>query len=194
MACAQRPHCPLLANKCIVLCALALTGSVWTALQVAGTNAVLANDREQGPTSDRPGVAVADMAQGMPGITPSSAFNLAYKDYLMGRYELAVRGFQRFIKDFPWSSLIPKAHFWLGKSYYNLKDYERAIQTLEYLVAQYPHHEMVPVALFRLSFATAETGDLVTAEQYRQRLIHEFPTSTEAALVQYWMAEMRGSG
>ena len=39
------------------------------------------------------------------GITPTSAFNLAYNDYLNGKYELAVAGFQRFIKDFSGTSL-----------------------------------------------------------------------------------------
>ena len=29
------------------------------------------------------------------GITPTSAFNLAYNDYLNGKYELSVAGFQR---------------------------------------------------------------------------------------------------
>jgi len=67
---------------------------------------------------------------GVPGITPTSAFNLAYNDYLNGKYELAVAGFQRFIKDFPGTSLTPNAHYWLGESYYNQKDYTRAIRPL----------------------------------------------------------------
>ena len=60
---------------------------------------------------------------GVPGITPTSAFNLAYNDYLNGKYDLAVAGFQRFTKDFPGTSLTPNAHYWLGESLYNQKDY-----------------------------------------------------------------------
>ena len=55
---------------------------------------------------------------GVPSITPTSAFNLAYNDYLNGKFDLAVSGFQRFIKDFPSTSLTPNAHYWLGESYY----------------------------------------------------------------------------
>src|SRR5207249_4839702 len=92
----------------------------------------------------------APLIQGMPGISPTSAFNLAYNDYLNGRYELAVTGFQRFLKDFPSTSLAPNAHYWLGESYYDLKDYVRAMQSFDRVVKEYPGHEKVPSALFKL--------------------------------------------
>lgn len=99
------------------------------------------------------------------GITPTSAFNLAYNDYLNGNYELSVAGFQRFVKDFPGTSLTPNAQYWLGDSYYNLKDYGRAIQTFDSLVAEYPGNEKVPAALYKLGLATAETGDLAKSRK-----------------------------
>ena len=43
---------------------------------------------------------VSTMMPGVPTITPTSAFNLAYNDYLNGKYDLAAAGFQRFVKDF----------------------------------------------------------------------------------------------
>src|SRR5215211_5717023 len=117
---------------------------------------------------------------GVPGITPTSAFNLAYNDYLNGKYELAVAGFQRFTKDFPGTSLTPNAQYWLGESYYNLKDYSRAIQSFEYLVAEYPGNEKVPAALYKLGLATSETGDLVKSRKYLKRVLEEFPSSDES--------------
>lgn len=128
---------------------------------------------------------------GMPGITPTSAFNLAYNDYLNGKYELAVSGFQRFIKDFPGTSLTPNAQYWLGESYYNLKDYGRAIQTFEYLIAEYPGNEKVPAALYKLGLASAETGDLVKSRKNLKRVLEEFPASEESRLVKNKLAELR---
>lgn len=130
-------------------------------------------------------------APAVPGITPTSAFNLAYNDYLNGKYELAVSGFQRFVKDFPGTSLTPNAHYWLGESYYNLKDYGRAIQTFEYLVAEYPGNEKVPAALYKLGLATSETGDLVKSRKYLKRVLEEFPASEESKLVKNKLAEIR---
>jgi tol-pal system protein YbgF len=125
------------------------------------------------------------------GITPTSAFNLAYNDYLNGKYELSVAGFQRFIKDFPGTSLTPNAQYWLGESYYNLKDYGRAIQTFDYLVAEYPGNEKLPAALYKLGLATAETGDLAKSRKNLKRVLEEFPSSDESKLAKHKLAELR---
>jgi tol-pal system protein YbgF len=131
------------------------------------------------------------MVPNVPGLTPTSAFNLAYNDYLNAKYELAVAGFQRFIKDFPGTSLTPNAQYWLGESYYNLKDYGRAIQTFEYLVTEYPGNEKMPAALYKLGLATAETGDLAKSRKNLKRVLEEFPTADESKLAKNKLAEIR---
>ena len=125
------------------------------------------------------------------GITPTSAFNLAYNDYLSGKYELSIAGFQRFIKDFPGTSLTPNAQYWLGESYYNLKEYGRAIQTFDYLVAEYPGNEKMPAALYKLGLATAETGDLAKSRKNLKRGREEFRSSDESKLAKHKLAELR---
>jgi tol-pal system protein YbgF len=136
-------------------------------------------------------VKPAEPATTVPGITPTSAFNLAYNDYLNGKYELAVAGFQRFVKDFSGTSLTPNAQYWLGESYYNLKDYGRAIQTFESLLAEYPGNEKAPAALYKLGLATAETGDLVKSKRSLRRVVEEFPASDESKLAKNKLAEFR---
>jgi tol-pal system protein YbgF len=131
------------------------------------------------------------IASGMPGITPTSAFNLAYNDFLNGKYDLAVAGFQRFTKDFSGTSLTPNAYYWLGESLYNQKDYARATTTFEYLVTEYPGNEKVSAALYKLGLTTAETGDLVKSRKYLKRVIEEFPASDEAKLAKNKLAEIR---
>lgn len=134
---------------------------------------------------------VPTMMPGVPTITPTSAFNLAYNDYLNGKYELAVAGFQRFVKDFPGTSLTPNAYYWLGESSYQQKDYVRAMQSFEYLSAEYPGNEKVPAALFKSGLAAGETGDLAKSKKNLKRVIEEFPTSDEAKLAKNKLAEIR---
>ena len=134
---------------------------------------------------------VASMVPGVPTITPTSAFNLAYNDYLNGKYDLAVAGFQRFVKDFPGTSLTPNAYYWLGESYYQQKDYVRAMQSLEYLTVEYPGNEKVPAALLKSGLAAAETGDLAKSKKNLKRIIEEFPTSDEAKLAKNKLADIR---
>jgi len=128
---------------------------------------------------------------GVPAITPTSAFNLAYNDYLNGKYDLAVAGFQRFVKDFPGTSLTPNAYYWLGESYYQQKDYVRAMQSFEYVSTEYPGNEKVPASLFKLGLAAGETGDLAKSKKNLKRVIEEFPTSDEAKLAKNKLAEIR---
>jgi len=127
----------------------------------------------------------------VPAITPTSAFNLSYNDYLNGKYDLAVSGFQRFVKDFPGTSLTPNAHYWLGESYYQQKDYARAMQAFEYVSTEFPGNEKVPAALYKLGLAAAETGDLVKSKKNLKRVLEEFPTSDEAKLAKIKLAEIR---
>jgi len=131
------------------------------------------------------------MMPGVPAITPTSAFNLAYNDYLNGKYDLAVSGFQRFVKDFPGTSLTPNAYYWLGESYYQQKDYVRAMQSFEYVSTEYPGNEKVPASLFKLGLAAGETGDLAKSKKNLKRVIEEFPTSDEAKLAKNKLAEIR---
>jgi tol-pal system protein YbgF len=128
---------------------------------------------------------------GTPGISPTSAFNLAYNDYLNGRYDLAVTGFQRFLKDFPSTSLAPNAHYWMGESYFSLKDYPHAAQAFQKVVNDHPRSEKVAPALFKMGVVTAEAGDLPKARGYLRRVIEDFSTSDEAKLAKNKLAEIR---
>jgi tol-pal system protein YbgF len=128
---------------------------------------------------------------GTPAISPTSAFNLAYNDYLNGRYDLAVTGFQRFLKDFPSTSLAPNAYYWMGESYFSQKDYPHATQAFQKVVNDHPRSEKVAPALFKIGVVTAEAGDLPKARGYLRRVIEEFSTSDEAKLAKNKLAEIR---
>ena len=128
---------------------------------------------------------------GTPDISPTSAYNLAYNDYLNGRYELAVAGFQRFLQDFPSTSLAPNAQYWLGESHYSMKDHVRAMQAFEKVVANHPHSEKVAAALYKLGLAAAETGNANKAREYLKRVLQDFKDSNEAKLAKGKLAELR---
>ena len=125
------------------------------------------------------------------GMTPSSAFSLAYNDYLNGRYDLSIVGFQSFLHDYPSASLAGNALYWLGESYYRQQDHVRARKAFERMVTEYPGHKKVPGALFRIGLAAAETGDRAGAREYLKRVIEEYSTSNEATLAKNKLAELR---
>ncbi len=137
-----------------------------------------------------PGAAISPLGLGL-GMTPSSAFNLAYNDYLNGRYDLSIVGFKSFLNDYPHASLAGNALYWLGESYYRQRDYVRARQKFERVVMEHPSHEKVPGALYRIGLAAAETGDRAGARKYLTRVIEEYSTTKEAILAKNKLAELR---
>jgi len=147
--------------------------------------------RQSKPASMAPRAEPVLPLPGTPDISPTSAYNLAYNDYLNGRYELAVGGFQRFLQDFPSTSLAPNAQYWLGESYYSLKDHVRAMQAFEKVVNDHPHSEKVPAALYKLGLSAAETGNTVKAREYLKRVLQDYKDSNEAKLAKSKLAELR---
>jgi tol-pal system protein YbgF len=143
------------------------------------------------PSKPSPAPEAGTLLPGVPGLSPTSAFNLAYNDYLNGRYDMAVIGFQKFVKDFPTASLVPNGYYWLGESYYNLKDYVRAIQAYEQVVTEHPGSEKVPAALYKIGLSASETGDTGKAKKYLKRVVEEYAISEEAKLAKNRLAELR---
>ena len=115
-------------------------------------------------------------------MTPTSAFNLAYNDYLNERYDSAVAGFQRFTIEFSGTSLIPDACYWLGESYYQQREYVQAMHTWERFLTEYPGNEKEPAALYKTGIAAGEVGDFVKLKKFLKQVIAEFPSSDEAKL------------
>ncbi|MFQ5992219.1 MAG: tol-pal system protein YbgF, partial [Nitrospiraceae bacterium] len=158
--------------------------------QVAGGRAERPSQQSKTAKLDPQAAAGTSLSE-RPGLTPTSAYNLAYNDYLSGRYELAVTGFQRFVEDFPSTSLTPNAYYWLGESYYSMKDYVRAMQAFERVIKDYPKSEKVPPALYKLGLAAGETGDTRRSRAFLKRVIQEYKDSNEAKLAKNRLAELQ---
>lgn len=150
-------------------------------------------DREIKPTSKPP----EDKKMVLPGrpplrgLTPIEVYNLAYNDYLKGNYDLAIAGFESFLKQFPDSTLAPHAVYWQGESYYSKKDYFKAIESFDRLVKDFPKSEKVVAGLLKQGLSYAEIGDKTRARTLLRKVIEEHPLSTEADLAKNKLAEIR---
>src|SRR2546428_327850 len=141
-----------------------------------------------------PGVKPDDTAAAKPkagrldvplaALTPTAAYNQAYNDYLKGNYDLAVAGFEEFLKKFPETSLTAHAQYWIGEAYFNKRSYLPAIEAYERVIANYPKSDKVPAALAKAGVAYAELGNLVKARGLLKRVTDDGQgmTPEEAAL------------
>lgn len=125
------------------------------------------------------------------GMTSVEAYNLAYRDYVRGNYDMTLQGFENFIKTYPDSSLAHQAQYWIGDAYYEKKEYQKSIAAFEQLIALYPDSDKIVTALLKESFALLEMGDVVKAEEYLKQIIERYPYAKEAKLAKEKLSELR---
>lgn len=125
------------------------------------------------------------------GGNAEAAFDAANRDFLKGSYELAVAGFQDYLRQAPQSPRADDAQFMIGESYYSQEDNDRAIQ--EYLKVRdvYSGGDQVAKATLKIGYAFLRKGDEATARRYFETVIREFPGSEEALLAQDKIKSLR---
>lgn len=93
------------------------------------------------------------------GMSADQIYSTALTDYTKQSYDLAIRGFQAFIVQFPKDSRVPDAQFWLANSYYAQQNYPLAVREFEALVRDYPDNPKAPSAMLNQGRAYLEAND-----------------------------------
>ncbi|MEO0075261.1 MAG: tol-pal system protein YbgF, partial [candidate division WOR-3 bacterium] len=115
-------------------------------------------------------------------IEPDNLYNTAYLDYTQGNYDVAIAGFQRYLKLFPDTELSDNAQYWIGECYYSQKLYSDAILEFEKVITNYPNGNKVVSALYKIGLAYEANNEIPKAKQYYQRVMNQFPQTNEAKL------------
>lgn len=72
-------------------------------------------------------------------LDPEELYRAARADYGRGDYELAVEGFQEFIRRFPDSELTDNARYWLGESRWAQRDFGGALAAFDEVLQLHPN-------------------------------------------------------
>jgi len=126
------------------------------------------------------------ISTGIPGWSPSNpgaetrAYEAAQGQRKIGNYQGAIVAFQNFIRQYPKSSLAPRAQYWIGDSYYNLRDFKLAIAGQQVLIRTYPDSPSVPDALLNIASSQMEMGETVTGRRTLEEVVAKYPLSEAA--------------
>lgn len=93
------------------------------------------------------------------------------------KHKDAFREYDKFLKDYPSSSLSHEAMYGLGYSQFSLKNYKSAIATQQKLIDTYPDSPKVPDAMFNMANSQIQLGLVPGAKKTLRDLIAKFPTS-----------------
>jgi tol-pal system protein YbgF len=102
-----------------------------------------------GPGAPPPAVAPTTAT----GASPTKTYEQAYGDYALGLYDIAIDGFQAFLKDSPRATQAPQAQFYIGSAYLNDGKYDKAVEAFDTLIRSYASSSLVPDAYYRKGVA-----------------------------------------
>ncbi|MBP7879936.1 tetratricopeptide repeat protein [Acinetobacter sp. NIPH 1852] len=116
-----------------------------------------------------------------------AAYTVALDAYKQGGAKQAIQPMQNFIKNHPNGIYIGNAYFWLAEFYLAITpaNYTAAKQNYNTVVNNYPNSARASRALYQLySIANEVDKNTAQANQYKTKLLAQYPQSEEAKFIQ----------
>ncbi len=115
----------------------------------------------------------------------------AYELFREAKYEKSREGFENFLKQHPKTEISDNAQFWIGECYYFEKKYEKAIIEYEKVTKNFPDGDKIPSALLKQGFSFQILGDKASAKIILQRVIKDFPNTSQARTARAKLLEIK---
>jgi TolA-binding protein len=131
------------------------------------------------PTGSAPPVVPPAMA---PGTSPTQLYEMALGDYTIGQWELAIQGFESYIRTFPRSTLADEAQVKIGICYDYLGQKQKALDAFDTAIRDYPGGKSQPTAYYRKGLALRDLRQPDKAREAFAYVVQKFPDSPEAGL------------
>jgi tol-pal system protein YbgF len=118
------------------------------------------------------------------GASPAKLLEGAQGDYWGGQYDLAILGFDSYIKSFPNSPQADYAQYYIGNSYYQKGSYQQAIDAFNAVIKNYPKSPYVPEAYAKMGISYQTQKETDKARQAFEYVIKTYPDSVAATIAQ----------
>jgi tol-pal system protein YbgF len=117
-----------------------------------------------------------------PNISPTQMWDRVFAVYTQGQYDLAVEGFQSYIRAFPTSPQADDAQLYIGFSLYNAGKYAEATTALQRVISTYPQSDSIPQAYYKLGLTHEALKQFGPARQAFETVIKNYPATIEATM------------
>ncbi len=124
------------------------------------------------------------------GASPQKLLDSALADYYAGQYDLAILGFESYVRTFPQSPQASFAQIHIGNSQMQLGKYEPAIAAFDAVIRNYPRSNDVPDAYVRKGTALKTLRQTDQAKESFEFVIKNFPDSVAATVAQQRLQEL----
>jgi len=125
------------------------------------------------------------------GASPQKLYDSAWTDYTTGQYDLAVLGFESYIKSFPRSDLADDAQVYIGNSYLQAGKNDKAVEAYDLAIRTYPTGNLVPDAYYKKGTALLDLKQVDRAIEAFQFVAKSYPDSNAAILAKQQLARLQ---
>jgi tol-pal system protein YbgF len=136
----------------------------------------------QEPAVGNPGGTPSGVGAPPPGVSPERMFNEAFGDYTRGDYDLAIEGFQTYMRMFPRTDRTDDAQLKIGDSLHAAKRFTEAAAAFQKVISDYPQSDSVPAAYYKLGLTYEALKQPDLARKAFETVIRNHAGSNEAIL------------
>jgi tol-pal system protein YbgF len=112
-----------------------------------------------------------------PGVSMQKMYDASWDDYTAGRYDLAIEGFNSFIRTFPKLAMAAQAQFYIGQSYYAQSKWPEARDAYQAVITNYPQSDIVPDAYYKLGQTFEQLKQVDNAKRAYDTVVQRYQTS-----------------
>ena len=114
------------------------------------------------------------------GMSAQRMFDTAMSDYFGSQFELAMAGFEGYIRTYPTAPNVAQAQYYIGESLFQLKRYQDAVTAYARVVDNYQDSAWEPEALYKQGQSYERLQDVVRARQAYEAVVKNFPDTNAA--------------
>ncbi len=142
------------------------------------------------PPAATPPVA-APARPAVSGMSPTRLWDMAFAEYAAGQYDLAVIGFESYIREFPRSEQADDAQVQIASSYLNDGKNDRALEAADVAIRTYPKGDTLPTAYARKGQALENLRRTAEARAAYEYILKMYPDTPEATLARQSLEKLK---
>jgi len=120
-------------------------------------------------------------ASDVPPMKAEDMYNAARQDYISGKYDLAVQGFNDYLKYYGNTSYAPNAQFYIAMIHFAQGNYEAAVKEFDMVLEKYPDNKKTADALLYKGRALVKMpGHKTEGGNEFMEVIRRYPKSDQA--------------
>lgn len=113
---------------------------------------------------------------------PQVMFDQAREDFLKQRYDMAISGFQAFLKEYPGDGRAMEAQYWIAESYYSQGKYQDAIVEFRKVAMSPTPGEKSGDALLKIGLAQYSLKNYRDAASIFEEVVSKYPNTPLARI------------